>query len=45
MDGKLFSWGYSENGRLGCIDKSECDRKKKILTPRYFFIIKRVKDC
>lgn len=34
VDGKTFSWGFSENGRLGCIEENECEQKKKILTPR-----------
>ena len=34
VDGKAFAWGYSEKGRLGCIDKSDCEQKKRILTPR-----------
>lgn len=40
MDAKTFSWGYSENGRLGSVDKSECDQKKKILLPREVYQLK-----
>jgi alpha-tubulin suppressor-like RCC1 family protein len=35
VDSKVFAWGYSEKGRLGCIDKSECDQKRRVLSPRY----------
>ena len=40
VDAKTFSWGYSENGRLGSVDKSECDQKKKVLTPREVYQLK-----
>ena len=40
VDAKTFSWGYSENGRLGSVDKSECDQKKKFLTPREVYTLK-----
>jgi alpha-tubulin suppressor-like RCC1 family protein len=40
VEAKTFSWGYSENGRLGSVDKNECDQKKKMLTPREIIILK-----
>ena len=43
VDGKTYAWGYSENGRLGCIEKVECDQKKKFLTPRLVYHLNNIK--
>ena len=40
VDARTFSWGYSENGRLGSVDKTDCDLKKKILNPREIYQLK-----
>ena len=34
IDKKAFAWGYSEKGRLGCVDKIDCDQKKRITVPK-----------
>ena len=34
VDKKAFAWGYSEKGRLGCMDKIDCDQKKRVTMPK-----------
>ena len=34
VDKKAFARGYSEKGRLGCMDKIDCDQKKRVTMPK-----------